>query len=223
MSVFKLSVEDLAQQCAEETHKFTRQEENDTRYCFELLRRALVDDVAEAFTHVYRVYEPMVKRWVFNHSQFQHTGESVEYFASHALSNFYFALRGQKFNRFEFLAQVLQYMKLCVHTAIAEYMRAQQRSKAVPVDEYERIGYSSNMEARQNHAEIWTYICDLLADEDDEKLADYVFVQGLKPAEIAGMPNCKYGSPREVSVALQRIRRTLRKDHRLRDWLGADL
>ena len=50
----------------------------------------------EAFTYVYRIYEPQVIRWVYNHSQFEQTAEHADYFAGSAMSNFYFAVRGLK-------------------------------------------------------------------------------------------------------------------------------
>src|SRR5262245_21445236 len=110
-----LSVERLAQRCVEETEKFNRRQSNDPQFCFELLRRALAEGVAEALTYAYRIYERQSLKWVYNHSGFAETGESADYFARSALSAFYFALRGPKFARFPSLQQVLAYLKLCVH------------------------------------------------------------------------------------------------------------
>ena len=126
MSVAALSIDELAQRCAAETDKFTRRETSDPQFCFELLRRALAEESGEAFTRVVQVYERQLIAWVYSHSRFQYTGESAEFFAGAALRQFYFALRGAKFGRFPSLAQVLAYLKLCVHTAIAQYIRDQQ-------------------------------------------------------------------------------------------------
>src|SRR5262245_51124329 len=125
MSLAALSLDQLAQRCVEETDKFNRRQSNDPQYCFELLRRALAEGAAEAFTSAYQIYERQVLKWVYGHSGFAETGESADFFARSALSTFYFALRGPKFARFPALQHVLAYLKLCVHTAIAQYLRDQ--------------------------------------------------------------------------------------------------
>src|SRR5215212_9885033 len=100
MAAANLALDELAQRCTEETQKFTHRLSNDPQYCFELLSRALLGGLSEAFTHIYRIYENQVVSWVYNHSRFEDTGEEADYFAGAALSNFYFALRGRKFAQF---------------------------------------------------------------------------------------------------------------------------
>ena len=90
MAAANLSIEDLARRCAEETDQFNRRQASDERFCFELMRLALEIGIPEALTHVYRIYEPQVIRWVFNHSWFERTGEQDGYFSGLALSSFYF-------------------------------------------------------------------------------------------------------------------------------------
>src|SRR3712207_1478392 len=118
-----VSLDELVARCAHETDQFNRHQPSDPRYAFELLRRALADDCAEAFTHVYQLYQRQVTHWVYNHPRFEQTGESAEYFAAQAWSAFYVALRGAKFAPFTALPPLLRYLKLCVHTAIAQYLR----------------------------------------------------------------------------------------------------
>ncbi|NLE50491.1 MAG: hypothetical protein GX613_03725 [Chloroflexi bacterium] len=220
MNLSSLSTDDLSQRCADDTTRFHRQQIRDTEHCFELLRRALAEGRNDAFTRVYQIYEPQVLRWVYQHGRFHETGEGAEYFANQALTSFYFALRGEKFSRFETLAQVLTYLKLCVHSAIAQHLRKEQAVHLADLDanHFSESGVSiaDNLQA----AELWEHICDLLPDDDDQLLARCVFVQALKPAQVAhGHPD-RWRTAREVSVALQRIRRHLRKDPLLRDYAG---
>ncbi len=58
-----VSLDELVARCAHETDQFTHHRPSDPRYAFELLRRALADDCAEAFTHVYQLYQRMTWRW----------------------------------------------------------------------------------------------------------------------------------------------------------------
>jgi len=215
-AVARLSIETLAQRCREETDKFNRREPSDPQFCFELLRRALAEGSSEAFTYVYRVYEHLVLNWVYSHPRFGYTDESAEFFASQALRSFYFALRGPKFSRFPGLPQVLAYLKLCVHTAITQYLRDQRHTDTVPLDATRELAYTPNLDAKPVIAELWDVVCQALPDERDRLLAHYAFVQHLKPREIiAARPNT-WRDEREVSVALYRIRRTLRNNVELR-------
>lgn len=222
MDPAQLTVDDLAARCTEETHKFTHQQPSDTRFCFELLRRALLDSAADAFTRVYQIYEPQVRRWVYNHSRFDQTDENAEYFVSQALSNFYFALRGPKFQQFALLSQVLAYLKLCVHTAIAQYIRDHQRLAAAPLAAAESVEQAQELSTDTDAAALWRAVCETLTEENDRLLAHSVFVLDLKPAEIAARYSAAWGSAREVSLALYRIRRTLRANPKISQWANAD-
>lgn len=215
MTVAALSIDDLAQRCAEETEKFNRRQPSDAQFCFELLRRALAQEVAEAFTRVYQIYERQVLAWVYSHSRFPQTGESAEFFAGAALRTFYFALRGSKFERFPSLPQVLAYLKLCVHTAIAQYIRDQHPSAAIPLDAAAAVAETPDLGTRAEAADTWQHICRLLPDERDRLLARCVFVLDLKPRQIVEQYQGHWRDEREVSVALYRIRRALRNDPEL--------
>ena len=59
-----------------------------------------------------------------------------------------------------------------------------------------------------------------LVDDNDRLLAHDVFVLALKPLQVAKRYPDRWATAREVSVALQRIRRALRRDPDLREWAG---
>lgn len=212
----ELSVEALAQRCAAETVRYAQKLLADPQFCLELLRRALRDELAEALTHVYRIYERQVLRWVSSHSAFPATEESADYFARTALSNFYFALRGERFQDFSSLEGVLKYLKRCVHTAIAQYLRDQRPGHTVPLAAGEAVAIEGKLESRHAAGELWAEICRVLPDPQDQLLARYVFVLDLKPRQIVALPAQLWQSEREVSVRLYRIRQRLRQDTALR-------
>jgi hypothetical protein len=215
-----LSIDDLAQLCASETAKFNQRQPSDAQFCFELLRRALAEGVAEAFTRIYQIYERQVRVWVHSHTRFAQTGESDEYFVSAAWSTFYFALRGHKFAGFPALPQVLAYLKLCVHTSIMLYLRDQQPA-ALALGEHPAIAAAERPEpfdmTRLNER-----IAQLLPDARDRLLAHGVFAEDLKPRQIVKAYPGEWKSERDVTVALFRIRRILRNDAQLRRLFGIE-
>ncbi len=220
-SVESLSTDDLAIRCTQETDQFNRRQSSDPSFCFELLRRALADGSSEAFTYVYQNYERQVINWVYSHPKFEQTGESAEFFASQALRSFYFALRGDKFDRFPSLPQILSYLKLCVHTAVAQYLRDQQPHVTTPLLDTHRLVYQPDLGTRAVASELWQHICSLLPEDRDRLLARLVFVQGLKPREIVVALPARWRDEREISVALYRIRRMLRNDAELQRRAGS--
>ncbi len=216
----RLSAAELAQRCREETEKFVRRLANDTQYCFELMRRALAEQSDEAFTYIYQVYERSVTNWVYNHSRFALTGESADFFTSAAFRAFHNALQGTKFERFPNLAAILSYLKMCVHTSIAQYLRDEERTMTAPIDEVGEIAETSDLGQGVEAAELWARICALLPDERDRLLARCAFAQGLKPREITAAFRTHWSSEREVSVALYRIRKLLRANPELAALAG---
>jgi hypothetical protein len=214
------SLDELTQRCTSETEKFTRREPSDARFCFELLRRALADQPPDAFTRVYQIYERQVLVWVHSHSGFARSSESADYFVSTAWSTFYFALRGPKFDSFPSLPQVLAYLKLCVHTAIAQYLRDQQPAPTLPLDDVPNAAHLPDLGARIVAAELWQQIEQLLTDPRDRLLARCVFAEDLKPRQIIKAYPMHWKDEREISVEPYRIRRLLRNDLDLRRLLG---
>jgi len=215
-----LSLDDLAQRCAKETENFSRRLASDPQYCFEMLRRALANDLSEAFTRVYQNYERQVLIWVYGHNRFAQTGEDADYFASQAWSTFYFALRGPKFAGFSSLPPVLSYLKMCVHSAIAQYVRDQQQVAVTALDDADDLAHTLDLGTRIDAAEVWACICRVLPNTRDRLLARCVFLQDLKPRQIVQAYPNQWRTEREASLDLYRIRRLLRSDPELRQLLG---
>ncbi len=221
MDTSKVSLEEIALHCHEETRKFTLHADYVTDSCMELMRRALFRRTPDAFTRLYEIYAPLVRNWVYQQPQFRWTDEDADYFVNAALTQFYFAVSGSKFERFETLAQLLQYLKRCVYTSIALYVRsAQMQAAAVPLPTDDLTpDVQPNWDANINAHTLWARLCLLLPDEGDQLLARWSFIEGLKPADIVREQPGRWPDVRDISVALQRIRRRLRGDAILQDLL----
>jgi hypothetical protein len=219
-SAASLTLDELAQRCAKETENFSRRQASDAQFCFEMMRRALANELPEAFTRVYHVYERQVLIWVYGHSRFAQTDEDADYFAGLAWSSFYFALRGPKFDGFSSLPEVLSYLKLCVHSAIAQYLRDQRPTALTTLDDANDIAHTPDLGTRIDATETWECICRALPNTRDRQLARCVFMQDLKPRQIIQAYPKQWRSEREISLDLYRVRRLLRNDPDLRRLLG---
>ena len=211
---------ELARRAAEEAAGYQRHKADDPRYAFALLRRALVDGSEEAFAYFYELYQRQVTAWVHQHPRFEQTGEGAEYFTQAAFTAFYFALRGAKFERFPTLSAALQYLKLCVHTQVALYLRNSQRQRETPLDqEHDRLE-TVDSDAALAAGDLWSRICELLPNARDQLLARCAFALRLRPSEIRQAYSAYWSSERDISLALYRIRRTLRNDSQILSFVA---
>jgi hypothetical protein len=215
-----LSIDALAQRCAQETEKYFNREHNDTQYCFELLRRAFGQGHPDAIAHVYRTYERRILGWVYSHGHYARTGEDAEFFASWAFFTCCTALRGEKFERFPSVAHVLKYLRMCVHTAIMHYLRNQPPAQPLSVDNVVEPTVTVDFDGRVDASDLWEHVARLLPDDRDRLLAHCFLVQDLKPRQIVAAFPEMWHNEREVSVAIYRIRQLLRNDLDIRGRAG---
>ena len=212
-----MDIDLLAQECAESKQKFYRRVAYEAGYCFELLCRAYRDRVDAALNHVYRIYVPMLAAKARRHPAYPRTCQDANLFARIALANFYQAVNGEKFlQKFSVLAAVIQYMYVCVATAVGQDAQDFPPEDSPPEESLPSPTPSSASELN----ELWSHICRVLVDETDQRLAYLRFVLEMKPAEIAKHYPELWKTPRDVSVALQTIRRRLRADPYLRGLAG---
>jgi hypothetical protein len=213
------TVAELARHCQEETARFARREPTDDRFCFELLRRAFRHRNDDAFSHVFRIYQAQVCAWVQRDSRFPRTGESAEYFVNQALGNFYFAVRGEKFDHFPTLQNALSYLKLTTYSAITQFLRDHLAAATEQEASAAEIGAADPaLEQRLDASALWERICQLVPDERLRHLAHCAFVQEMRPREIVRAFPALWRNEREVTVALYRLRVTLRSDAALKAW-----
>lgn len=218
MEIEQFPLDSLIEQCSEQTTRYFRKLANDTRYCMELFRRALVDGLDEALQHLRLIYEPLLLRWVYAHPLFPGTGEVAAYFSSEAFVKSYRALHGERFFKFPGLPHIIKYMKSCVHTSIVQYMRDQRPDDLLPED-FDTPD-SRDETAQIETAQLWAHVASLMQDDDERLLAHCTFVLEMKPREITQLYPAIWPDERSVTVRLYRLRQRLRKDPELRRLSG---
>lgn len=219
----RFDLDTLAQNCGEETQKFLKQVASDTRYCFELFRRAYGDVIEDALSRIYDIYLPMLARRARRHPLYFQSCQNDDYFARVALSSFFRVNHGERFEeKFSVLPAVIRYLYACLHSVITEDVRENARIIEPPSDDTDSIGDAATETDSLDSNELWDYICKLLPEAELQELAYQRFVLTMKPAEIVQRYPQTWTTEREVSVALQLIRRRLRKDNWLREQAGVD-
>jgi hypothetical protein len=211
-----VSLEQIIRNCEEQTSNFIHKRISDTRYCFELFRRALSDRNNDAINAVYEIYRRLLEKWASQHPLLGHTNETAEYFALAAFRSFQFALRPEKLSKFSELRQILAYLSACVDTSIKQYVRRFPQEELLKPDQ--DFGYAVNFEEVLEFQKLWEHICKLLDDDDSILLAYCIYVQHMKPKEIVEEYKRIWPNAEVIRVQGQNIKRKLHSDPKLRSW-----
>lgn len=228
VSVQQMAVEALAQRCEHETNLYFKRQSHDTRYCFELFRRAIQEGSKTAWDKICEQYEALVKGWVIQHYGFAASGEEAEYFVNGAFGKISGTITAEKFAKFTDLGSLLRYLKLCVHSIIVDFTRSidyanlsaweetsEAESSADPSPEEQAIDQSERRT-------LWDLLEARLHDRKERLVIHGSFVLDLKPHEILDQFPGEFSDIDEIYRVKQNVISRLRRDSELRNLLGLD-
>ncbi|HJZ48129.1 MAG TPA: sigma-70 family RNA polymerase sigma factor [Roseiflexaceae bacterium] len=178
----------LARRSQAESELFYRGYQHDTRFAYELFRRALVEQSEIAWEHIYAHYSPLVESWIRRSGAFSSSGESSEFFVGAAFTKFWRAIT-ERFEQFPTLSSLLSYLQLCAGSVVIDSVRAQSWAEMLP-EEAIPFGHaaqtSPDEEAmkRVNCEEFWSYVDAQLNSEAERVVVFRSFVLGMRPGDI---------------------------------------
>ncbi len=216
----------LVRQCAVESERFYHDQPHDTRFAYELFRRAFVDCNEMAWQYIYIHYSPLVERWVRRCGAFASTGESSDFFVVAAFTKFWRAISAERFPSFTNLASLLQYLQLCTNCAVIDTVRSQTRNGTLGEEALSAMHttYTSPDEEameRVTREEFWTYLNTQLHDEAERVVVFSSFIMGLKPGDICHQRPDLFPCVNDVYNTKRSVIGRLSRDQQLRRMLGA--
>jgi hypothetical protein len=222
-----LGNDDLASLCAQETNLYFKHQNYDTRYCFELFRRAIEERSKAAWESICVQYQKLVTGWVIQHYAFAATREEAEYFVNGAFGKISGTLTADKFGKFSDLGYLLRYLKMCVHSVIMDYNRTVDYTALYDWDEAteEESEDLSPEEQAIDHSDqqsLWELIRSRLHDDKERAVIEGSFVFDLKPQEIYEHFRGVFIDVDEVYRVKQNVISRLRRDSDLRKLLDLD-
>lgn len=223
----QMSVEDLAQRCAQETERYFHQQSHDSKYCFELFRRAIQETDQAAWDIICVQYQPLVSGWVRQHHGFQDSGEEIQYFINGAFGKIFSTITSSRFDGFSDLGSLLRYLKLCVHSVIVDYNRSAEQVRLYPLEEAsESVSTDPAVEEQQMdrayQRSFWDWINARLNDEKERSVIYGSFVLALKPQEIYDLFRNRFSDIDEIYRVKQNVISRLRRDPEFRKLFGED-
>ena len=218
----QLSINALARCCSEETAKFLKQNVSNDRYCLELFRRAITKRDDDAWSCIYQQYAPLVLTWVNQHQSatplLGQDGSAP--LVNAAFAKFSQALTPAKMDNFDSLAAVLKYLKMCVHSVVADEVRARQAhqyEEALDLVEHEPAtdDPADNVIANISAQSLWQVIQEELNSEDERVLIYLAYIHGMKPSEISSQHLRLFPTVDDVYRIKRNVLERLRRNRRL--------
>jgi DNA-directed RNA polymerase specialized sigma24 family protein len=199
-----------------------RQSPSNDLYCLELFRRAIIKGDEGAWSSIYQQYAPLVLTWVTQHQSVAALlgPDGAGSLVNAAFAKFAQALTPVKMSSFTTLAAILKYLKMCVHSVVADEVRARQSrfyEETLESIEQEPAGEDpaeyvvSALSARY----IWQLIQEEVHSEDERVLIYLAYVQGMKPGEICHQQPRYFPTVDDVYRVKRNVLERLRRNRRL--------
>jgi hypothetical protein len=220
-----MDVPALIRRALVESERFYRGQPHDTRFSYELFRRALVEGSEIAWEAIYAHYSPLVESWVRRSGAFASSGESSEYFIGAAFTRFWRAI-SKRFEQFPTLGSLLHYLQLCAGSVVIDSVRAQSWAEMLP-EEAVPFGHASQVSPdeeamkRVNCEEFWSYINAQLNSDAERVVVFRSFVLGMKPGDIYSKHQDLFQSINDVYNVKRNVLGRLSRNPELRRLLAS--
>ena len=216
----------LVRCCATESERFYKGQQHDTRYSYELFRRALVERDEAAWEQLYRHYSGLVEGWIRRSGAFVSSGESSEYFVVGAFTKFWRAITPERFASFPTLASLLQYLQLCATSVVIDSVRAQSWSEMLPEETISpshgpQTSPDEEAVSRVDREEFWRFINEQLNGEVERVVVYYSFVLGLTPRAIFARRGDLFNSVNDVYNVKRNVLGRLSRNQQLRQMVDS--
>jgi DNA-directed RNA polymerase specialized sigma24 family protein len=222
----RLSLSGIAHRCATETERFFARLRHDSRFCFELFRRAIADGSQRAWELVYVQYHALVTGWVRRHTAFPTCGEEAPYLVNRAFEKMWSAMSPPKFARFPNLKSVLRYLQMCAASVVVDAARKADPPGVDVEAETLPVGGAPGGRAVDDHAlaqvhrrEFWEAIEARLNDEEERCVVYGSYVLGLKPGQILEEYPDTFDDVRAIYRVKENVLARLRRDKVLHAFL----
>ncbi len=219
-----MSVADLAQKCAQETDLYFTHHDYDSSYCFELFRRAILNNDERALEVVIVQYQPLVARWVdrwmAKHPDFP-LAEEAQDFIAQAFERFWISFTPAKFDKSQSLAAILRYLQMCVNGAITDAWRKLRRIQLEqePMDEeQEFLEPDSTPEDLLQKEEFWQLIKKKSKDPKEYTVVYASFSLALSPREILVEYPGVFSDIKEIYQYKANLLDRLERDEEIKDF-----
>lgn len=170
----------------------TKIDNSHEQFCFELFRRAIVEESQACWSALYEQYRRLVYRWTIEYARTNSAiGDiSIEEMVQDAFTAFWRAYTSAKLVKANGLASILQYLKTCAWSAVQHALR-KPKEPVMPLETWaeESLARSTTTpESALLHeisvVQFWSLVDGCCNSEQERLIARLRFVDGWKPRDI---------------------------------------
>jgi RNA polymerase sigma factor (sigma-70 family) len=212
-----LTIDELAFQCREESSRPKWEPVGKFSSCWELFRRAIVENDQQAWQALYDQYRRLVGKWA------KGSDHKLDDLVHEAFARFWQGVRGHDFShRFPTMKEVMSYLKRCARTLSIDAARRREYQHSVRqalTIETSVTGDSPDDIALDQvfSQELRAYLRDQMRDEDESAVFE-AYCKGLTPREIADQYPDRFTNAGQVYRVRERIVSRLAEDPMVQQW-----
>ena len=221
----RMAVADLAQRCVQETDFYFNHKNYDSKYCFELFRRAIQNRDGEAWGLVMLQYQPLVARWVdrwmSKHPDFSQFNEETQDFVAQAFERLWVSFTPAKLEKSQSLAAVLRYLQMCANGALTDAWRKLHRLQIEQEAQDEEQEFSEpdpTPEDLLQNDEFWQLIRKKAKDPKEYIVIYASFYLALSPREILAEYPGEFRQIKEIYQHKANFLERLARDDEFKDF-----
>ncbi|MEM9773726.1 MAG: hypothetical protein AAF902_04040 [Chloroflexota bacterium] len=220
-----LKTETLFDHCVEQTENFKKNKVSDSRFCYELLRRAAYG-LPNAWALVYEKYSPSVLNKIKRYSHSYGTGQldeaDFEDLAQNAIVAWHkYVLNPECWKKFQSLEKALAYLDQCTRGAVKDCVRSQKLNITLNQLTEDKLAKKSG--DQDTKAEINQYSQDFddqirqIINRHCQRIEDkivfqYIFEFDLKPKDVSKEFPTLFESPARVSSTKRNLLKRIERD-----------
>ncbi|MCP4537505.1 MAG: RNA polymerase sigma factor [Chloroflexi bacterium] len=213
----RLSNERLAELCAEQTLLFEKEGASDSRYCYELIRRA-VFGIEGAWEAIDAQYRPWVHRKVARYCQ--GSPDDIEELVQETLIRFLSTVTSDRWKKFPNLPRLLGFLGTCARNLALNHRRDEaqrrKRERAFPEDEWSSLPQAENprhrLEYHQWQEQVRRCVSQKFPTPRDRRLVVLCWGYDLRPREIHAQYADEFPSMPELYKRIRNLKDRIRRD-----------
>ncbi len=206
ISIGVMSASELADHCMDEINNYRFGVPSNDQYGVELFHRALMQRDPLAWEVVQKRFHKMVLRWMHAHPmrEIACRFDSEENYVAQAFTRFWQATVDNQEIEFRTIAAVLRYLRVSLHGAILDTIRAYSRPREIQLPEPGEPG-EPLAEEQDDGDELWEIIQSLIPGERRKRVAYLLFHCHLKPREIVHFCPREFNDVQEIYTLRRNI------------------
>lgn len=216
-SIGALDLSSLAERCTAETGKFWQRIASDTRYCYELFRRALVQQNQQAYARIVETYTRFIALRIRKKLHSPFTDEDVAECVNTTFANCFRRLSTPGvFANFPTLARIIGYLLSCANSAAQSRNRKQaarpQETEPPVSDNWGGvIDPEPLLIAQERKEKFYALITANCKNEQERVVLEYYIELGLMPRAIYAQRPDLFADVKQVhrvkQILLERLQR----------------